>query len=394
MVSPLPAEAGANPEAAVADYMLSLVRHLQPTVSVDIIAQQSAKSLNKENHISVSRSWQPGIFAAKDIVNTLSKTDASLIHLQHEFRIFGDVLSTGAVVEMLRRSRKIKIPVVTTLHAVVPISGVTREFLERTEIPLYPKLAQKAFQVAFRSVRLLSAATVVHHQLFKDILVSDYNFDKSSVEVIPLGVSSLANSGVDVSGKVSTVSGDPLTKNVLFFGYLASYKQPELLVQAARILSDAPIHFTFCVSENPRTPSKAYQDRYRALRNSVIELGDKATWSGYVPDEEVPRFFEDADLLILPYVDCISVSAVAALAYSHGAAICHSAPLNKLFPTSNLEFQLTPSSLAEVIIRGPKKASVNSGGGGSLPTWSDSAIKTETLWRYVLSSRTPGHEAL
>jgi glycosyltransferase involved in cell wall biosynthesis len=387
MISPLPAVSGAIPESGVSGYALSLVSHMPPSVTIDVIAQKSAEPVINTPGLRILRSWRPGAHAAKDILSALRPIDFDLIHLQHEFRLFGGTFPTAAVVEYLRRSRRLKVPIISTLHGVVPMSEIDSDFLRRYDIPGKPLLAQRAIHLAHRSVRELSSMTIVHHPYFKEVLVEDYGFNKTSIEVVLPGT--LSNNGLEKASNShsSFAPKERSVKNVLVFGFLTSYKLPELVVDVATAMQNAPVHFTICVSKNPRAESRSYLERYESLRKSVLALGDKATWSSYVPDEEVPNFFENADLLVLPYVDCISVSAVASMANAHGVKICFSAPLRLLFPSSNLEFELTVPSLAAAITKGLDGDNVNPGNLPELVSWEDTARQTASLWQEIVTRR-------
>jgi glycosyltransferase involved in cell wall biosynthesis len=387
MISPMPAVSGAIPESGVSGYSHSLVTHMPPTVTIDVIAQKSTEPVEGADGLRVLHSWRPGLHAANDIMSALRPVDVDLIHLQHEFRLFGGTFATAAVVECLRRSRRINVPIATTLHGVVPMSDIDATFLRRYEIPGTPRLAQRAIHLAHRSVRELSSLTIVHHPYFKEILVNDYGFERSSIEVVLPGV--LSNKALinDSDAESSLAEKTGAIKNVLVFGFLTSYKLPEIVVEVANAMQDAQVHFTFCVSRNPRAVSKSYLERYETVKKSVLALGDRATWSGYVPDDEVPKFFENADLLVLPYVDCISVSAVASLANAHGVKICLSEPLRPLFPSSKLVFDLTVTSLAAAISSGLERDIANPNILPELVSWNETAQQTTSLWQKILTRR-------
>ena|GEM_PF-4335428 len=379
VVSPFPTISRVSPESGVAGYSFTLARHLPPSAAVDVIAQRSAELMTASPNLNILRSWRPGFLAANDITSSLAVIDVDLIHLQHEFRLFGGVVPTAAVIEALRFRRSVAVPVVVTLHGVIPVSEISKDFLRRSHVRGAPQLARLAVHAALRSIKKLSAITIVHNQYFKDVLVADYRFKESLISVIPPGVPNISERRrLSISAVDAVEIGS--AKNVLVFGFLTSYKRPELVVDTAVAMKDELVRFTFCVSANPRTNSKAYLARYESLKNSVLALGEKATWSGFIPDDEVPQLFENADLLVLPYVDCVSVSAVASLAISHGVKICYSAPLSPIFPSSDLKFELSVASLAVAIKKG-----IELDGGvpereTGLISWNETAQRTLALW--------------
>jgi len=87
------------------------------------------------------------------------------------------------------------------------------------------------------------------------------------------------------TGAVSSSSGSGRLPVALVFGFLASYKLPELVVAAARRMKDCDVRFAFCVGFNRRARTRRYRRRYEALHRAVAELGEQASWCGYIPDE-------------------------------------------------------------------------------------------------------------
>jgi glycosyltransferase involved in cell wall biosynthesis len=177
-------------------------------------------------------------------------------------------------------------------------------------------------------------------------------------------------------------SGDGEGLEVLTLGFLTGYKLPELVVEVAESGLLAGTVFRFCIGLNPRIKDPGYVARYAGLEERVKALGSRAVWSGYVPDEKLAETFASASALVLPYTECVSTSAVAALAQHFGVAVCHSRPLRPLFGAGPLEFELEVESLVAALSQArtdkshPQKELFTS--------WEASAGATSDVWRELL----------
>ncbi|GAB4242477.1 MAG: glycosyltransferase family 4 protein [Acidobacteriota bacterium] len=96
---------------------------------------------------------------------------------------------------------------------------------------------------------------------------------------------------------------------LLFFGNIRPYKGLDIFLRALARLKDA-MPFRAIVAGD------FYMDP-RPYRRLTEELGlqDHVVWrDGYVPNEEVPRLFRSADLVVLPYIEATQ-SGVVPVAY-------------------------------------------------------------------------------
>lgn len=375
VISPAPATPGTPPPSGVAAYAIELLEHLPKSACVTVLSQDTSKEWVHHSRIMVLPCWTPGWGAAVKLVESLKKIEVDLIHVQHEFSLYGNPIATMRVVRAIRRYSNKKIPVVTTLHSVVPEDKITATFLRKNGLPPFPLLGRFAFRRSVKEIRKLSAKVVVHHEFFRQVLVDDHRFSPESIRIIPIG------SRPNLNRKPAIYGG---SINILVFGFLTSYKSPELVVSVAREMKLRDTTFRFSIAENPRARSKSYRDRYSELEKSVRELGTLASWQGFVPDEEVSSVFEMSDILVLPYTECISVSAVAELARQHGLIVCHSAPLNQLLGDSKYAFELTSESLTKALNNAINSRRQRWTQTSSVASWTQSAQLTFQLWQETL----------
>ena len=370
LISPLPAGQGSEPESGVGHYLVEILERLSDRFDVTVLAG-SDTNYRRIGRAKVVPTWTPDSRCVYQILSALRSVRPDVIHLQHEFNLFGGLLPTALLTGTIAAGRALGRPPVTTIHGVIDKSAITPAFLARNDLPTWPLAARASLSLAYRIITMASSKVIVHHEHFQSVLRDSYGADGTKIEVIPFG------SDHQSVPRPTTTTRRSNGTTILVFGFLAGYKMPELVVQLAeeRLLPNAV--FRFCVGRNPRVASAEYVKRYSDLADRVHALGSRAIWSGYVPDDELPDIFSSSDVVVLPYTDCLSGSAVASLAQAHGVSVCYSRALRPLFGTSSAEFELDTRSLACAIsARQGRTPDQNA----ELTTWAESAERNESIW--------------
>ncbi len=96
-------------------------------------------------------------------------------------------------------------------------------------------------------------------------------------------------------------------KVILYFGLIRKYKGLDILIEAFDQLSEA---YELLIVGEPYGDFQPYQDLIDKNKNK----NRIKTFTRYVPDEEVPKFFSAADVCVLPYRSATQ-SGVIAIAY-------------------------------------------------------------------------------
>ncbi|WP_338130175.1 glycosyltransferase [Ferrimicrobium acidiphilum] len=373
IISPYPS-GGVTSQSGVAMYTQALVDGFSSlkTSQIVILAQRSAPVLESEN-LRVLPIWDPTHFSGSRISRSLQEHRPGVVHLQHEFRIFGTVAKTAATVRRLRRVRDLGAGVVVTLHGVVDRGGIDRGFVARNQAHLPSAVVGRIFYQAYREIQRLSDQVIVHHQHFADILVSDYKFDPNRVSVIPMGRGTVVRDSTYNTERVSSAGF-----RVLCFGYLTSYKNFELVLDVAERSMMPGVTFVFCVSERSGHDAEP-SVRLRELEGRARRLEPTVEWHGYLADEDVPSMFGSVDLLLLPYTDCISVSAVASLAEGFGIPVCYSEPLLPLLGNGVTTFKLEVLALEETVTNAMTGLLAHADS-GVFTSWGEVATMTKLVW--------------
>ncbi len=372
VVTPVPALADQLPESGVAAYTTHLVSAISHDVDVTVFAQATA-SPGLLGNARVIPTWTPNRQLPGQVRRAISKLGPDVLHVQHEFNLYGGLfqgaLLTGALISLRRKG----IPILTTVHGVVDPTEIGPAFLRRNSLPRSSRVARAGFRIAYRALAASSDILIVHHDHFRKVLIEAYRIPESQVITIKPG----ANVATGPSQAPRVRRGQVLT-----LGFLTGYKLPEVVIDVAESAALPGTTFRFCVGKNPRINDRAYAVRYANLERRVKALGHRAEWSGYIPDEELDAAFASAEVLVLPYTECVSTSAVAANAQRSRTTICYSRALRPLFGAGPLEFELNAPALTGALSR-----ALNGNSGlmtDQFIPWSEAAGLTEAAWRRLV----------
>ncbi|PZX59762.1 glycosyltransferase involved in cell wall biosynthesis [Algoriphagus ratkowskyi] len=160
--------------------------------------------------------------------------------------------------------------------------------------------------------KLVSAsdAIVIHSAVSKEILHSQYPNLKAKVVHIP------HPDFVDVYGPMIAENSEKRSSKLklLFIGAIKPYKNIELLIQLASRFPNA-IHLTIAGNPTSETYRNELVKQAEGMSNIALELK-------FIPDEELPNYIHQSDLLILPYsLESSLNSGTVILGFSYGRTV-------------------------------------------------------------------------
>lgn len=289
----------------VASYTKNLVTSYSGMCQVVIFADSFSRDgdVYRENGVWVFRCWSRGLLYPFQIFRNVARrrNDVDVLHVQHEYFLFGGVFSAVLFPFLLFLLRLFRKPVVVTLHGVISLSVIDWEFLRDNMVSGFPFLLRLGIFGLTRLIACFVDVLVVHEDFFKRILVNEYGIDEHKIWVIPHGVEE-ASEIID-SDRAKEILGVGGKKVLLFFGYIAGYKGIELLIDAFEFLKDDESYILFIAGgEHPRLKDKRkYQEYVRRLKEKARRVSDRIIFTGFVPEERIPIYFSAADLVIFPY---------------------------------------------------------------------------------------------
>src|SRR5438045_7419875 len=231
----------------------------------------------------------------------LNFTNFDLVCLQHEYGIFGGPAGSH-ILSLLRR---LKMPVMTTLHTVL------RE----------PNHDQR---LVMEEIATISDRLIVMSQLSSQLLQEVYKVPGSKIDMVPHGVPDLPFLDPNFYKDRFGVEGKAV---LLTFGLLSPNKGIENVIQALpQILSKHEnVVYIVAGATHPhilRREGDRYRDYLRALAKEMGVESNVIFHNRFVSREEMVAFIGAADIYITPYRhEAQDVSGTLAYALGAGKAI-------------------------------------------------------------------------
>jgi glycosyltransferase involved in cell wall biosynthesis len=224
-----------------------------------------------------------------------------LVCLQHEYGIYGG--PAGAHILVLLR--RLKMPLVTTLHTVL------RE----------PNVHQRT---VLNEIAALSDRLIVMSELAADLLHDVYDVPREKIDLIPHGVPDLPFTDPNYFKDLFGVEGKSV---LLTFGLLSPNKGIENVIRALPRILEAHPDAVYIVSgvTHPhlrRTEGERYRDELHALAEELGVSAQVIFHNRFVTPEELIQHVGIADIYITPYRhEAQVVSGTLAIALGAGKAV-------------------------------------------------------------------------
>jgi glycosyltransferase involved in cell wall biosynthesis len=237
----------------------------------------------------------------EDAADFLNFSNVDLVCLQHEYGIFGGPAGS----HILRLLRRLKMPVVTTLHTVLR----EPEANQRTVMDEIVALSDRLIVMSEHSSRMLREVFLVPQE---------------KIDVIPHGVPDLPFGDPNYYKDSSGTEGRAV---LLTFGLLSPNKGIERVIEALpRIVAAHPEAVYVIVGATHPHIRRREGDQYRLqLQALARKLGVERNvifHNRFVSPEEMAQFVGSADIYITPYrYEAQAVSGTLAYALGAGKAI-------------------------------------------------------------------------
>jgi glycosyltransferase involved in cell wall biosynthesis len=288
----------------VASYSANLAEALgDEGARVTVIASEEPglPDVAHDGTLEVRRVWKRGAGALPAAAAAARSTGAPVVHLQHELFLYGGPAAVPGVVPALAALRGRR--AVVTMHHVVDPGAIDASFTATHRVRAPAPLARAGVATVQRTISALADTVVVHEPSFASVM--------PGAEVVPHGIEVVDHAEEHAALAALGVDDGPLC--VLCFGFIAPYKGLEAAIGAARLAGDA-VELVIAGGEHPRH----VDDYAEGLRETAP---DNVRFTGFVPDEDVGRWFTCADVALLPYPRPFASSGPLALALAHGTPV-------------------------------------------------------------------------
>lgn len=158
--------------------------------------------------------------------------------------------------------------------------------------------------------RLLLSADLVALTIPKYVEILQQKYGASNVFLAPHG-------SFDEQAAQPNFDLPPGPLQIMTFGKFGTYKKVDTLIEAFKLLQSKerpPLELVIAGSDSPNAPG--YLENMRKNYAGVPGL----RFTGYVAEEEVPRLFSDAAVVVFPYTSTTGSSGVLHQAGSYGKA--------------------------------------------------------------------------
>jgi glycosyltransferase involved in cell wall biosynthesis len=257
-----------------------------------------------------------------DILKYINKIHPDVIHLQHEFKMYGGFI-TAILFPLLILILKLQgYPVVVTIHGVVSKKQVDMNFLKSFNVK--PNNLMKIFVTLFFSYIYISTIfladkVTVHAPALKKVL-EDYIFlANKKVIVIDHGVREIKDLRKNKDKII--LNRFPILKNkkiILVFGLFSPRKGYENLVKSfAKFLTKIKSKdYVLALVGDVKEEFTAYKDKVM----KVIEeegIKNNVLISGYVNGVEIDEFYRNAKVVVIPAVISFNTSGPLSLSLAY-----------------------------------------------------------------------------
>jgi glycosyltransferase involved in cell wall biosynthesis len=384
----------------IAIYSLSLANALvkRNGIHITVLSSMSCDEKNSPN-ISVIKAWtRNSVKYPFSISRKVAELKVNVVHIQHEYALYGSPFCSALFPVLLLILKLTRKKVIVTMHSVILRSSLSSEFFRKYDAGKSFATFKKLFVVGVtKLIGCLSDNIIVHQEIAKRELSSQYSINPSKVHVIPHGVESYDRILDAAYAKKKLNIHGPM---VLCFGFLKRGKGIEYVIEALEIVIKKHPDIKLIIAGGAHLfsifESAPYADRLknltkqRGLNKNVIYIDH------YIPEQELPLYFSSADIFVLPYTEerILSASGVMSKILYYGKPII----FTRVYRFSELwNLELMPMaepensrSLADVITRLLESPSLRERVGKKMrdlavkESWDNVASETLSLYRETL----------
>ena len=262
-------------ECGIGTYTAFLVEALKKTSSeIHVVSQYGAEGRH------VYPSYSPGEDGiAGKIFNAAVKVTPDLVHIQHEFGLYGE-LDGIAVLELIYRLKSTGTPVIATFHTVEEKPGFRKALIIRT------------------MCRELDGI-IVHGQKHVDILQTVFNAERSKLFLVPHGAREM-NPIADAKKKLDLED----KKVILLAGYFRPTKCFDRIVDLfPQIVKKVPDAWLVLSGKLRMLEFSTYRAMLFEKINNSAAKDRIEVFRGQFPQKTFDTILSAADIVVLPYAE-------------------------------------------------------------------------------------------
>lgn len=301
--------------------------------------------------IEVRHCWAIGWLFPFQLIRQLRELTPDVVHVQHEMRMYGGGFSSYLLCIVLAYLRWRRIPVVTTIHGVVPQKAIDEEFVRANQSPLPVWMIRVAFRTIYKCLAHFTSVVAVHENSFRRSMIEDYGTDQSRIALIRHYVEQdISMTPRPDARRKLNISED--RRVCLFFGFVSGYKGVDILIEGFSRFAkcDPKAYLLIAGGMNPSlTENTKYLAFYRSLQARAAEVipADQYRWAGLIPEADVPDYFGACDVSVFPYSIYMGSSGPLSFSLAYGKEFVASSAFGEDIRIPEFIFDATPQGFAD-----------------------------------------------
>lgn len=254
--------------------------------------------------------WSKSASYVLQIIRELKKDKPDIVHLQHEFNMYGGIVTAALFPCLLIILKILRYRVVVTVHAAIDKKQIDAEFIElfnKDSSLVRPIFLKVFFYYIYKSLLVFSNLIIVHTNLTKDILVTGYGTSASKISVIPIAI------------PIRTIKNTNKVKYFLYFGYMVRRKGLGFALEG----------FKKFLENNPGNSYKlilaggvisGQEQAFEEIKSMISNFGlqNEVIIKGFVEENELDELYWNAEAVIIPAKISIAGSGPLFHAVSYG----------------------------------------------------------------------------
>ncbi len=271
--------------ATYSQYLINNFLKLDPKLDITVLAEIGAEP--RSSFPQVIPCFVRSNDYAPEIVEEVKKLSPDIVHVQHEFGIFG---KDDRFLELLKGIKGCNCSVVVTLHTVYT-----------KDICVEDSFDCESYE---KSMGEICDTIVMHLDAPMKRVMERIGINPNKIKVVPHGTQIMSEIDKTVARK--KLGLPEKGKILLSFGFVRKLKDELTIINAISLIKrDVPDVYLF-IAGNPQPNRKEDVEYLTACKQRVIELGleDRVIFSeSFIGEKDLPYMFSACDVCVFAYRD-------------------------------------------------------------------------------------------
>jgi glycosyltransferase involved in cell wall biosynthesis len=285
-----------------------------PALDLIVYSDKDPGNLKMGEAGRIKTVWSKSLRYIPEILRELTADKPDIVHFQHEINMFGGPLTAVCFPLLLLLVKLKKIKQVVTVHCAIPKVFLNKDFssfFHKDSFFTKPVFLKIFFSYLYKMISLCSDQAIVHTHLTKSILVNDYGFSPTKINVIPPSI------------PVRSIKPYPQKKYFFYFGYIVKRKGLHWVLSGFRKFLEKNPNSSFrLVIAGGTIPGQEQAER--DIKELILQdtlLRQNVDLKGFVEEAALDDLYGHADAVVVPAEMSMGASGPLYHAFSFGKCV-------------------------------------------------------------------------